>query len=303
MSESKRLVTVFMAVGLVLAIGVGFVVWKMSAPSSPDDAAYQADAVEAPVSETADASASDRAAASRSAKHTPDPTPRPRTTGAPSDATRIADPLMPRTPWSTPLRAPPPPRRCTALPTSCPLRSPPTRMALCALPRPRASSPRSPRSPARRRRCPPPVHRRRRPKALRAPRWPPIPQRPPPHLARRQHRQHRQRRSGPTASLWRRRPPLRPRPQRRPRRPSRPSRPRQTSSPPRSSSRSLPAGRSPPPEIPSPGGSACGACSAKRFVHHSRAQRTDDEPGRRPLGPDVRGLARFSRLPAGTVPE
>ena len=69
MSESKRLVTVFMAVGLVLAIGVGFVVWKMSAPSSPDDAAYQADAVEAPVSETADASASDRAAASRSAKH------------------------------------------------------------------------------------------------------------------------------------------------------------------------------------------------------------------------------------------
>ena len=46
MNDSKRIVSVFMAVGLALAIGVGVAVWKMSSPTSSADPAYQADAAE-----------------------------------------------------------------------------------------------------------------------------------------------------------------------------------------------------------------------------------------------------------------
>ncbi|WP_146183357.1 hypothetical protein [Corynebacterium liangguodongii] len=46
MNDSKRLVTALMAVGLVLALGIGLIVWKVSSPSSGSAPTFQADAVE-----------------------------------------------------------------------------------------------------------------------------------------------------------------------------------------------------------------------------------------------------------------
>lgn len=53
MNNSKRFVSLFMTVGLVLAVMVGIAVWKLSSPKSSSDASYQADAVEATVNEAA----------------------------------------------------------------------------------------------------------------------------------------------------------------------------------------------------------------------------------------------------------
>ncbi|WP_165165461.1 hypothetical protein [Corynebacterium qintianiae] len=98
MSESRRLVTVFMAVGLVLAICVGLLVWKMSAPSTSADTSYQADAVEATVSDTARSSTPPRTApesvstTQASAGDTQLLAPRTAAEGAPNHAN---DPLLP----------------------------------------------------------------------------------------------------------------------------------------------------------------------------------------------------------------
>lgn len=57
MDNSKRIATVFMAVGLLVALGIGVVVWKMSSPKAGPDPSYQADAAgqtSAAVSEAAD---------------------------------------------------------------------------------------------------------------------------------------------------------------------------------------------------------------------------------------------------------
>ncbi|MCT2155034.1 hypothetical protein [Corynebacterium sanguinis] len=94
MNDSKRIVSVFMAVGLALAIGVGVVVWKMSSPSTAANPAYLADATE-PASSEPTSQPVMRSAAS------PEPTApadRDRTAPTQGDADPAAaerDPLLP----------------------------------------------------------------------------------------------------------------------------------------------------------------------------------------------------------------